>query len=119
MAEPVLFALGGLDRLDRSTKRLLCALQRGPGLADGLPHDRLDAEGVEQARVIRRVSEPHLVALSLDFHQEHPGSAKQGHADGLVVDAGPGSPVAAHDAADDDLVLQRDAVLLEQRQRGV
>ena len=117
VAQPVAFAFGALD---------LGAMRVGRGLrlAPRLPQRRdlrrvglQRAEGIEQAAVGRGVDQRALVVLAVNLDQRGAEFLHHLHADRLIVDEGARAPVGELHAAQDEIVLGRDVIGLEQRAR--
>ena len=72
------------------------------------------AEGVEQRAMDVRIDHGAVVVLAVDLDQRRAELAEQRHRDRLVVDEGAAAPVAALDAAEDQVAVGLDAALGEQ-----
>ena len=111
------------SRLARSTSaRWACAASsrraaRLPQRGD-LGRVRLEpAEGIEQAAVGGGIDQRALVVLAVDLDQRAAEFLQHLHAHRLIVDEGARAPVGELHAAQDQFVLGRDIVGLEQRAR--
>ncbi len=77
------------------------------------------AEGVEHGAVVGAVEQALLLELALDLHQQLADTPQQGDADGLVVDEGAAAAVGAELAAQDDVAVVGEALLVEQCAHGM
>ena len=117
VAQPVAFALSALDLRAvgggfrfRGAARL--PQRRHPG---GIGLQR--AEGVEQPAMGGGIGERALVVLAVDLDQRHAELLHHLHAHRLVVDESAGAPIGELHAAQDQLVLGGDVVVLQQSAR--
>ena len=85
------------------------APRRGHGRSDG----RRNPERIQQTGMAGRVGQAHLFVLALHFHQQHADPPQQADAHRMVVDEGARPPVLGDDPAQHDLVLTRQAVLVQ------
>ena len=84
--------------------------------------DRIRLEtpiGVEQLPMRRNIDHGAIVMLAVDLDQRAAERAQHLHAHRLVVDEGARAPIGELDAPQDQPVLRRDAVLAQQRERGM
>ena len=77
------------------------------------------AEGIEHGAVVGAVEQALLLELAFDLHQRLADAAEEGDADGLVVDEGAAAAVGAELAAEDDVAVVGQALLVEQRAHGM
>ena len=97
-----------------------CRARSAPGVPQRF--DRADVlfesrERIEQPPMRGRIHQRALVMLAMDFDQGRAKGFQSLNADGLIVEKGTGAPVGKLNAAQDQIVLGVDPLVLQKRTR--